>query len=85
MGPCIMGKIEHSDTVNKTCSESYEKNKFGKDIHKLCQKKSKKSNETYYIYVIDAVNECSDYDDVTVGSEDCFAMVEKVGGGKYGK
>ena len=84
MGPCIMGKIESSDDINKTCSESYKENKFGKDIYKLCQKKNKESKETYYIYVIDA-DECSDYGHVTGGSEDCFAMVEGVGGGEFEK
>merc|ERR1712008_113829 len=59
--------------------ESYEKNRFGKNIYKLCQKKSKESKETYYIYIIGA-DECSNYGDVTVGSKDCFAMVEGVGG-----
>ena len=84
MGPCIMKKIESSDDVNTTCSKSYEENKFGKEIYKLCQKKNKESKETYYIYVIDA-DECSDYGNVTVGSEDCFAMVKGVGGGEFKK
>ena len=84
MGLCIMGKIERSDNVNKTCSESFEKNRFGKDIYKLCQKKRKGSNETYYIYVIDVID-CQDSDDVIVGSEDCFAMVKGVAGGEFGK
>lgn len=83
-----MRKIESSDDVNKTCSESYKNNGFGKDIYKLCQMKDKKSKETYYIYVIDA-DECSDYGhvtpNVTVGSEDCFAMVKGVGGGEFKK
>ena len=81
MGLCIMGKIENSDNVNKICSESYEENKFGKDIYKLCQKKNKESKETYYIYVIDA-DECSDNGNVIVDSEDCFAMVN---GGEFEK
>ena len=86
MGPCIMGKIEGSKDVDKTCSESSKKNRFGKAIHKLClKKKSKESKEeNYYIYVIDK-DECSNYGDVTVGSKDCFAMAEGVGGGEFGK
>ena len=90
MGPCIMGKIEHSNNkksssaVDTICTDSFDKNKFGKDIYNLCHKKVLQG--TYYIYVNDIEN-CRKHDDFTnasySGLQDCFDMVEGVAEGEF--
>ena len=77
-----MAKIQYSNNegiqkskVDKICTDSSSKNKFGKNIYNLCHKKV--LNETYYIYVNDIENCNKDDEDVTdtSGLQDCFVMV----------